>query len=177
MKTIPTINNWPSTIVNWRWLLNLSPLRTWSGTSSRCQRFESRIIRCCSPLNWEGQNQIISGRLYSTSGKLVASAKESSAQGRSTALATNCHLNHIAELNNRTIFGAYVGQLFDPANWQVPSYHNQAGRRLVASTTANDPEACCLLEIGDRVNSTQRGSQRRSTPSNQRDDNKVQKAN
>ena len=40
---------------------------------------------------------------YSTSVQLAAAAKEISAQGRITALATNVNLDHICELNNRTI--------------------------------------------------------------------------
>jgi hypothetical protein len=53
--------------------------------------------------------------LYSTSGKLAAAAKEISAQGRINTLATNCNLNHISELNLRTLFNLYTDQLFDPA--------------------------------------------------------------
>jgi hypothetical protein len=67
---------------------------------------------------------------YSTSGKLAAAAKEISAQGRITALATNVNLDHICELNNRTIFETYLEQLFDPSRWTVLSFHNQAGAWL-----------------------------------------------
>ena len=84
---------------------------------------------------------------YSTSGKLAAAAREISVQGRITALATNVNLNHICELNNRTIFETYVGQLFDPKNWKVLSFHNQAGVRIIRSTVADRPQV--LLPVGD----------------------------
>jgi hypothetical protein len=84
---------------------------------------------------------------YSTSGKLAAAAKEISAQGRITALATNVNLDHICELNNRTIFETYLEQLFDPSKWTVLSFHNQAGVRLTRSTVAANTQL--LLPVGD----------------------------
>ena len=45
---------------------------------------------------------------YSTSGKLAAASKEISAQGRINALANNLNLNHISELNLRTLFSFYA---------------------------------------------------------------------
>ena len=86
---------------------------------------------------------------YSTSGKLAAATKDISAQGRITALATNCNLNHIAEMNNRVFFDTYVDQLFDPANWEIIFFHNEAGRRVTASTTPNDPQV--LMPVGGRL--------------------------
>ena len=77
---------------------------------------------------------------YSTSGKLAAAAKEISAQGRINALATNCNLNHISELNLHTLFGSYADQLFDPSKWKIISFHNQAGARLNQSVTTGDSQ-------------------------------------
>ena len=95
---------------------------------------------------------------YSTSGKLAAATKDISAQGGITALATNCNLNHIAEMNNRVFFNTYVDQLFDPANWEIISFHNEAGRRVTASTVPNDPQV--LMPVGDCL-TNQAGAARR----------------
>lgn len=86
---------------------------------------------------------------YSTSGKLAAAAKEISAQGRINALATNCNLNHISELNLHTLFGSYADQLFDPSKWKIISFHNQAGARLNQSVTTGDSQI--LKPVGDHV--------------------------
>ena len=52
-------------------------------------------------------------------------------------------------MNNRVFFDIYVDQLFDPAKWEIISFHNEAGRRLAASTVPNDPQV--LLPVGDRL--------------------------
>ena len=85
--------------------------------------------------------------IYSTLVQLAAATKDISAQGHITALATNCNLNHIAEMNNRVFFDTYVDQLFDPANWEIISFHNEAGRCVTASTVPNNPQV--LMPVGD----------------------------
>ena len=86
---------------------------------------------------------------YSTSGKLAAAAKEIIAQGRINALTTNCNVNHISELNLHTLFTSYTDQLFDPSNWNIISFHNQAGERLNQPVDSNNSQI--LKPVGDHV--------------------------
>ena len=61
-------------------------------------------------------------------------------------LLTNCNLEHIAELYMNSLIQYYMDQVFDPANWQVVSFHNWAGTRLDLSVTATDPHILKPLE-------------------------------
>ena len=72
-----------------------------------------------------------------------------SARGGNMALATNCNLDHIAELYMNSLIEYYMDQVFDPDNWQVISIHNQAGTILDLSVTAADPQI--LKPLGELV--------------------------
>ena len=63
-------------------------------------------------------------------------SKEITARGRIMALANNCNLEHITELNNREMFDSYITQLFNSNMWSVFSIHNTAGTQLTRSFTA-----------------------------------------
>ena len=76
---------------------------------------------------------------YSISGKLSVINKDISPHGRIMSLATNCNLEHISELYMNSLIQSYMDQVFDPANWQVISFHNQAGTILDLSVTAAGP--------------------------------------
>ena len=69
-------------------------------------RIESHKMQLPTKLRGTKSDNQRAMSFYSTLGKLAVVTKEISAQGRITALATNCNLNHIAELNNREILDA-----------------------------------------------------------------------
>ena len=54
---------------------------------------------------------------YSTSGKLIGTDKYISDRGRIMVLATNCKLEHIAEIYMNILIRSYMDQIFDPDNW------------------------------------------------------------
>ena len=87
---------------------------------------------------------------YATAGRLAAAAKEISAQGRITALASNVNQDHVGEKNNMALFNAFGEQVFDPSNWRVLSFHDRSGRLLSTSTKADDNQV--LLPVGDENN-------------------------
>ena len=112
-------------------------------------RIEDRKV--CLPSRLDGLESDAERALvfYSTSRKLSGMENEISARGRIMALATNCNLKNIAELGMNSLIWSYMDQVFDPANWQVISFHNQAGTRFELSATADDPQI--LNPLGDLV--------------------------
>ena len=113
-------------------------------------RIEDRKVSLPSRFDGSESDAERSLIFYSTSGKLSGMYKEISAWGRIIALATNCNLKHITELYMNILIQLYMDQIFDPANWQVISFHNQAGTRLELSVRAADPHI--LKPLGDLVN-------------------------
>ena len=112
-------------------------------------RIEDRKVSLPSRLDRSESYYEVALIFYSTSGKRSGKDKEISARGRIMALATNCNLEHISELYMNSLIQSYMDQIFDPTNWQVISFHNQAGTRLYLSVTGSDPQI--LKPLGDRV--------------------------
>ena len=78
-------------------------------------RIEGTKISLPVNLKGGGDDNIRAISFYSASGKLEAAAKDITAQGRIKALAANCNLSHIADLNVQEMIDAYQEQLFTPS--------------------------------------------------------------